>query len=298
MHVFVTGATGFLGGAIMRELITAGHKVTGLARSDEGAAVVNRAGAQVWRGSLEDVSSLAAAAQSADATINAASPMSFGPERGEIERAAVMAMLDALEGSGKRFLYTSDQLIYGPTGAEPATEDRPLAPLPFVIWRAELEPVVLAAEQRGVQPLIARPVALYGHGRDHLLPMLIAKAREQGYAFHIGDGAARWSMLHVDDAAHGYRLVLERGAPGMIYNLSPDRATTMRELGTAVAAAAGSHVDVRPISLEEAESILGPFASNFTFNLEASGARARNQLGWRATGPSLLEEARAGVYSS
>lgn len=296
MRIFLTGATGFIGSAVAKKLQAAGHSVLGLARSDEAEAKLHAQGITPLRGDLTDAASLRWGAQGADGVINTASIMSFGSERGEIERSAVEVMLEVLEGSNKPFLYTSDQLIYGPTGNTVADEDTPLNPLPFVTWRPSVEKLVLNAVSRGIRSLVIRPVAMYGHGRDHLMPMLIQMARKAGVAYYVGSGEARWSMVHVDDAAELYACILESAPAGTLLNASSEPAVSMKELAEVASQVAGLNGKTASLPLEKALEVMGPFASNFTFNLQVSAVKATRLLGWKPQAPSLFEEAERGVY--
>ena len=295
MHVFLTGATGFIGSAVAASLLRAGHRVTGLARSDQAAAMLSAQGVTPHRGALDDLDGLARGAAAADAVVNTASIMSFGPERGEVEMAAVRAMLAALQGTGKTFVYTSDQLIYGPTGLAPATEDTPLNPLPFVAWRPAVERLVMDAP--GVKSVVLRPVAVYGHGRDHLMPMLIGMAKQAGIARYVNDGSARWSMVHVDDVGEGYRLALEKAPGGAVYNFAAEPPVSFKELAEVASRVAGLGGRTEGLPIEQAAQIMGPLAYNFTFDLVVSAAKARRELGWLPTGPTLRAEADAGAFA-
>jgi nucleoside-diphosphate-sugar epimerase len=296
MKVFVTGATGFIGSAVARELQRNGYDVLGLARSDEAATKLTEWGIQPYRGDLLQPESLLNAVGAADAVIHAGAAGMMQMERGDIEKNAVETMLNAMRGTGKKFIYTSDQLIYGSTGDQVADEDTPLNPPPFIAWRAALEPIVLSYVQDGVHALVIRPVAVYGNGQDRLIPMMIGAALEAGSAFYVGDGQARWSVVHVDDLAVAYRLVLEKAPAGTLLLASGHEPLTMRDQAKATSIAAGLGGKTHSISLNEAAQVLGPFASNFTNNLHVSAQRAYDLLDWHPSRPSLIEEAESGLY--
>ncbi len=292
MHVFITGATGYIGGAVAARLLAAGHRVSGLARTPEAGQRLAAAGIAPVLGDLADHDVLARAAGAAEAAVNAAT--SYGPDRGDVERAAVRAMLAALPRGGT-FLYTSDQLIYGDTGPEPASEDRPLNPPPFLTWRPQVEQDVLHAE--GLRGIVLRPVAVYGRGGNQLFPGWIDAARHRGNAPYVGTGARRWSLVHVEDVADGYLAALEHAPAGAVLNLAAEPPVTLRELADAVATAAGVDGGAVSAPLEEVTEVFGPAAQMFdTVDLVASPARASSTIGWTATRPGVLEHLRTGSY--
>ncbi len=300
MRVFVTGATGYIGSAVAHQLLTAGYSVVGLARTAQKAQQLREKGVEPLLGDLEDLPALVAGAQSTEATVHCASPMTMDfAYRERIEKTAVETMLAAVARSQKAFLYTSDQLIYGDsTGKEAPTEETPLNPLPFVAWRPAVEQLVLAYAHKGVRAMVVRAVAVFGEGKDHLTPLLIETARKQGYAFYIGDGGNPFSFVHVADLAALYVTMLEQGTPGLLLNAADDHLITTRQLAEGIASAAGIAGKTRSITLEEATHLLGPFAQNLTFSLKASPAKARQVLGWQARQPSILEQLQASPQQS
>jgi nucleoside-diphosphate-sugar epimerase len=299
MKVFLTGASGFIGSAVGKRLLQEGHEVIGVARSDESAAKVESLGMKVYRGDMLQPQSLVEGAKAADAIINCGTALSFEVDRGTVERDAVVAMLEVIKGTGKKFLYTSDQLIYGSTGSEPANEDSPLNPPPFIAWRAALEPVILSYVDHDVHTMIVRPVAVYGHGQDRMMPMLVSAAQQAGFGFYVGDGLAKWSVVHVDDLADLYALMIENASAGTLFVASAFEPVTMKHLAEVAAEIAGTPGQVRGISVEQAQQILGPFApvQSFMTNLLVSGQKAREELGWQPHRPTVEEEARQGLYA-
>ena len=294
MHVFLTGATGYLGGAVATRLLAAGHRVTGLARTADAGHRLAGLGVEPVLGDLADHDVLRRAAADADAAVNAAT--AYSPDRGELERAAVQVMLRALPRGGT-FVYTSDQLIYGDTGPEPADEDRPLDPPPFLTWRPQVEQDVLRAD--GLRGVVLRPVAVYGHAGNQLFPGWIASARRRGHAPYVGTGTRRWSLVHVDDVADGYLAALERAPAGAVLNLAAEPPVALRELADAVAAAAGVAGGAVSAPLDEVTEVFGPAAQLLdTVDLVASPARARTALGWTAVRPGVLDDLRTGSYRS
>lgn len=277
MHIFVTGASGYIGSAVTKALLERGHTVTGLARSEEAAQKISHLGAQVTRGDFTQPQDWVSQAQQADGVINIASAMSFDGSRGAIEMKAIQALIDVLKGTGKTLLYTSDQLIYGPTTDQPATEETPLNPLPFVNWRPDVEQAVLRAP--GMRALVIRPAAVVGHSTDHLMPLLIQLAKQNGESYYVGDGTSRWSLIHVDDLAQAYADVFEKAPGGTVVNVTADDVS-MQELAESVAEAAG--VDRHSsLPLEQAIERLGPWAANFANSLIISARKVEQVVGWK-----------------
>ncbi len=206
MRVLVTGATGLIGGAVARRFKAAGHEVVGLARSEASAGKLAGEGLTVMRGDLAEPSSVAAAARGVDAVVHAASPSD--QTTAALDEAATRAIIEALRGTGKRFVYTSGSLVYGPTGDTAATEDSPLNPVDLVRWRQKLEAEILAASAKGVHAIVIRPAWVYGN-RGGTAMMMYGSAKERGAARYVGNGSNRWTTVHADDLADLYRLALE-----------------------------------------------------------------------------------------
>ena len=290
MRVFVTGATGYIGAAVVEALRGAGHEVIGLARSEEAAGALEAAGGFALRGSLADADALARGAREADAVIHAGA--TGKPDQGEVDTAAVRAMLDALEGSEKPFIYTSGIWVLGATGDRVADEDAPLDPAGIVAWRAAVERAVLDAAGRGIRPVVLRPGVVYGRGGG-TPRMFVSAGRKKGVVRYVGDGSQRWPLVHVDDLADLYLLAL--GAPaGTVLNAAgPSLAA--RDVAEAAAAATGARTEAWPI--EEARAAFGPFADALALDQQVSAERAR-ALGWNPSRPSVLEELRAGSYAA
>ncbi|HEX2093394.1 MAG TPA: NAD-dependent epimerase/dehydratase family protein, partial [Longimicrobiaceae bacterium] len=252
MRVFLTGGTGYVGSAVARALARVGHVVVALARSDEAARWLEAEGHRVLRGDLADPESLTAGAREADAVVHAAST---GDARtGNIDRAAVEALLGALEGSGKSFLYTSGTWVHGSTGGRVADEDAPFDPAaPLVAWRPAVERRVRDAAGRGVRGVVIRPAVVYGRGGG--TPAMLARAaRTRGVVRYVGDGSQRWSTVHVDDLADLYVLALDAD-PGSAFVAAHGPAHAVREIAEAAALPWGARVE--PWPLEEARARLG-----------------------------------------
>jgi nucleoside-diphosphate-sugar epimerase len=286
MRVFLTGATGFIGSAIVPELRAGGHTVAGLARNDEAAAKLEAAGVEIHRGDLEDLYSLAAGAKASDGVIQCAFIHDFSrfAENMAVDRRAVDAMLDALEGSGKPLVIASGLL--GLAQGRPATEDD--APMAF--GRGETEEVVRKAADRGVRTGVVRlPPTVHGAGDQGFVQWLVDIARAKGVSAYIGDGANRWSAVHRLDAAHLFRLALEKGAAGSRHHAVGDEGVPARD----IAAAIGRGLDLPVVSKpaeEAAEHFAGFLGTVFAMDGAASAAVTQQALGWRPTHPGLLAD--------
>lgn len=295
MKVFVTGATGYIGSAVIEVLVQRGHEVTGLVRTDLDASRLQERGVRPVLGDLRRPDVLASAAAAADGVVNAAT--TYDADRGEVETTAVSAMLDALGASGRPFVYTSDQLIYGDTGSEPADETRVLTPPPFLAWRPQIEQLVVT--RPGVRGAALRATAVHGRGGNQLFPGWIAASAHDGVAGYVAEGRVRWSFVHVDDLARAYALALEGAAPGSIYNVAAEPAVSLRDLAAAIAEAAGVGGKTRSLTVEEAAPIFGPAAGLFAeANLMLSARRIREDLGWTPSAPTVLDDLTDGSYTA
>jgi nucleoside-diphosphate-sugar epimerase len=292
MRVFVTGATGFIGTAITRELIEAGHQVVGLARSDSAAQSLAAAGAKVHRGSLEDRESLRSGAAASDGVIHCAFIHNFdnyGPSA-EADKRAIETLGEALRGSGRPLIVTSGTLLAERQGPL-ATEDD--APTPNFLRKSEQ--TALAMASRGVRASVVRlPPSVHGGGDHGFVPRLISVAREKGASAYVGDGLNRWPAVHRLDAAHLYRLVLEKGSAGATYHGVADEGVPCRE----IAAIIGRHLNVPVVarSKDEASDHFGWIAHFFALDAPASSAQTRERLGWRPSQPGLIPDLEQGTY--
>jgi nucleoside-diphosphate-sugar epimerase len=291
MIVFVTGATGYVGEAVVEALRSAGHRVLGLARSDDAAATLAAVGADVLRGSLEDLDVLARGAREADAVIHAGA--TGKPGQDAVDTAAVRAMLDALERSGKPFVYTSGLWVLGCTGDQVADEDAPLRPAALVGWRAEVERAVTGAAERGIRGVVVRPGVVFGRGGG-TPGTFVASARRKGVVRYVGDGGQRWAFVHVDDLAELYVLALD-APPDTVLNAASGPSIPVRQVAEAAAEANGAVAQAWP--LEDARAVLGPYADALALDQQVSAERARS-LGWTPSRPSVLVELRTGSYAS
>jgi nucleoside-diphosphate-sugar epimerase len=288
MRVFLTGATGFIGSKIVPELINAGHEVLGLTRSDDGAAALVRAGAEVYRGSLEDPQTLARGASQADAVIHTAFDHDFTNfvANCEKDRRVIEAIGGALAGSNKPFLITSGSGMGSGAPGEPALERQFDRNNPNPRKLSELAGEAVAA--RGVSLAVVRLPQVHDTKKQGLISPMIEIARARGFAAYVGDGMERWAAAHVSDVARLYRLALEKHEAGARYHAVAEEGVSMRQVAEAVGLGLG--VPVRSLSLEQVADYYGPLAHFATLDMPASSEWTRNTLGWNPTGPSLLAD--------
>jgi nucleoside-diphosphate-sugar epimerase len=281
MRVFVTGATGFIGSAVVQDLIAAGHKVLGLSRSDAGAASLASAGAEVHRGDLEDLDSLRRGAASSDGVIHLGFIHDFSrfQEVCEADRRAIEAMGDALAGSDRPFVITSGTGMGTAVPGQPSTEDHynPHHPNP----RAASELAAEAVAARGVRVTVVRLPQVHNTEKQGLVTPAIAVAREKGVAAYVGDGLNRWPAVHLFDAAPVYRLALEKGPNRARYHAVAEEGVTAKAIAEAIGR--GLKIPVVSLSPEEAAGHFGWLGFFAGMDMPASSALTRQRLGWRPT---------------
>ena len=299
MKVFVTGATGYIGGSVAMRLIQDGHSVTGLTRDEGRAGLLQQAGIAPVVGTLDDVTIIKENAADCDLTINAANSDHAG---------AVDAIVDALAGSDKRFIHTSGSSIVGTraggnwldgtydeyTGFEPSA---------FRAARVAINNKVLASTERGVHAVVIAPSLIYGHGhgvhRDSMqVPWMLNLAAERGIACHVGPGENAWANIHIDDLVELYLLAI-KGAPAGAFYFAENGENSMKSVAEAIGNMMGFGAQTHAMSPAEAANAWGEGPANDTMgsNSRVRATRARDELGWRPVGPPLLKEIAAGCYS-
>ncbi len=295
MRVFVTGATGFIGSAVVQELLGAGHQVVGLARSDQAAAALQAAGAEVRRGSLDDLDGLRSGAAAADGVIHTAYIHDFSrmEDAARTDLAAIETLGATLEGSGRPFVVTSGVALIRP-GHVVTEEDGP-NPGSVSHPRLGTEQTVREMAARAVRTSIVRPGAsVHGDGDHGFVPVLIDVARTKGVSAYIGDGANRWPAVHRLDAAVIYRLALESAPAGSVFHAVAEQGVPTREIAEVI----GRHLDVPVVSLspEDAAEHFGWMAAFFGIDAPASSALTRERLGWNPVHLGLIADLEQGHY--
>jgi nucleoside-diphosphate-sugar epimerase len=287
MRIFVTGAAGFIGSALVLELIQAGHQVLGLTRSEAGAEKLRAAGAEVLHGNIEDLDSLRKGAGVADGVIHLAfnHDWSQREKNAADERHALNALGEALLGSDRPFVVTSGTAFLVSENGEPSTEHSP-----GTNWnaRAGLEEVVKGCTARGVNTSIVRLPQVHDTRKQGMVPYVTAVARDKRVSAYVGDGGNRWPAAHVSDVARLYRLAFEKAERGAIYHAVDEEGVTMKAIAEALGR--GLEVPVVSIAPEEAEAHFGMFGRLFALDMPSSSALTRRKLNWTPTGPGLIAD--------
>lgn len=296
MRVFLTGATGFIGSYLVPELVGAGHQVVGLSRSDAGAEALTRAGAEVFRGDVNDLERLRVAAATADGVIHAAFNHDFAnlKQHSEADRKVIETLGEALAGSDRPLIVTSGTgLVRSKTG-RPTTEiddHPPSAEVP----RAATEEAAEALIARGGRVIIMRLPQVHDARHQGRIALHIQLARQKGWVAYVGDGEVRLPAAHVSDVVRLYQLALEQGQAGARYHAVAEEGLALRDIAAVIGAGLGAQV--RSITPEAAQDYFGGLAGLAMTDLAASGALTRQQLGWTPTGPGLLTDLRDMDYS-
>jgi nucleoside-diphosphate-sugar epimerase len=288
MRIFLTGATGFIGSAIIPELIKAGHQVLGLTRSEAGVQSLKAAGVEVHRGDLGDLESLRSGAAKSDGVIHCAFNHDFSNFAAscEMDKRAIEAMGDVLVGSDRPLLITSGTGMGNAAPGQLATEDHVNFSHPNPRIVSELTGV--AVTERGVNVSVVRLPQVHDTVKQGLITYAVQLAREKGVSAYIAEGLNRWPAAHVLDVARLYRLALEKHEAGSRYNAVAEEGVRMREIAEVVGK--GLKVPVVSLSAEEAPAHFGWLAMFAGYDMPASSAQTRQRLGWHPTGPGLIAD--------
>jgi nucleoside-diphosphate-sugar epimerase len=289
MRVFVTGATGFIGSAVVNELTAAGHQVVGLCRSDEKAAALAAAGAEVHRGSLEDLDGLKAAAARSDGVIHLAFNHDFSKfvANCEDDRRVVKALGSVLAGSGRPLVVTSGTGMANTIPGQPATEDGAVISSD-VIPRAASEEAAASVAAEGVNVSVVRLPQVHDTVRQGLVTYAIAIAREKGVCAYVGNGHNRWPAAHVLDTARLYRLALEKAEPGAKYHAVAEAGVPLRDIAEAIGRRL--KLPVKSVAPDEAQAWFGWLAIFAGYDAPASSEQTRKKLGWHPAGLGLIAD--------
>ncbi len=289
MRVFVTGATGYIGSVVVEDLIRAGHRVLGLARSDAGAKSLLDAGAQVHRGDLEDLESLSSGASMADGVIHCAFNHDFSKYLAncEADRRAIEALGSSLVGSDRPLIVTSGTGV-ALTPGRLSTEDDPPTPSSAGVLRSASEEATAAIAARGVRTAVVRLPQVHDQLKQGLISLLIAVAREKGVSAYVGDGLNRWPAMHRLDAAPLYRLALEKGTAGARYNGVGEEGVPLREIAEVI----GRRLNIPVVSKspEQASEHFGWLGFIVGIDCPASSALTQERLGWRPTQIGIIPD--------
>jgi nucleoside-diphosphate-sugar epimerase len=295
MHVFVTGASGWIGSAAVDELLAAGHRVTGLARSDASAAALGAKGVSALRGDLDDLDSLRAGSAHAEAVIHLANKHDWAnpAESNRAERAAVETIVDELAGSNRRFLLASG--VAGLAQGRPSTENDsspwsgPEAP------RGGTENLALDYIEKGVHSVSLRfAPTVHGDGDNGFIALIVAAARARGVSGYVGDGSTCWAAVHRSDAASMIRLGLDKAPAGALLHAVGEGSVSSKQIAEAIGQGLG--LPLASIAPEDAAEHFGFIGTFFAMDLSASSTITQELLGWTPDGPTLLEDLAGGSY--
>jgi nucleoside-diphosphate-sugar epimerase len=292
MRVFVSGASGWVGSAVVPELIGAGHHVVGLARSAASADALAAAGAEVHRGSLEDLDSLNEGAAKSDGVIHLAFIHDFNQYEAsnQADRQAIEVMGSALEGSDRPLVIASG--VATTAQGRPATENDPPAP---DFPRSQAATMTISLADKGVRSSVVRlPPTTHGRGDNGFIPTIIGIARDKGVSGYIGEGTNRWPAVHRSDAARVFRLALEQAPAGSVWHAVGEEGVPTRTIAELI----GQHLDIPAVSIDpgEAADHFGWMGVFWGVDVPASSELSQQQLGWRPTGPTLIEDLEEGHY--
>jgi nucleoside-diphosphate-sugar epimerase len=295
MRIFLTGATGFIGSALVPQLLEAGHQVIGMTRSDAGAQALTSAGVEVHRGTLEDTDSLRRGAEKADAVIHLAFDHDFTNfvANCEKDKRAIAALGSALAGSDRPLLITSGTGIGSPGAGQLATEDVFNTSHPNPRTGSEIASNELL--DAGINVSVMRLPQVHNPYKQGLITPLIAIAREKGVCAYVGEGQNRWPAGHLSDVARLYRLAIEKAEPGARYHAVGEEGVTAREITEALGR--GMNLPVISIPPEEAPAYFGWMSMFAALDMPASSAQTQARLGWKPTGPTLISDLNEARYA-
>lgn len=290
MKVFLTGATGYIGSAVAEALLAAGHSVTGTARTVEAEQILKSRGLTPYRADLRSPESLMEGVESSDGVIHTGTT-----NDGRLDSEAVRAMLKALKGKNKPFVYTSGVWVLGNTGETPVDESAPLKPPAIVAWRPAVEAEVLNAES--VRGIVIRPAIVYGRAMG-LPGMFVQSATETGAARYIGNGDNRWPLVEVDDLADLYVRAFEKAPAGSLWHGVAGESVRVKDIAEAASFGADSGGLTEEVPIEEAEKRFGNLlVEALRLDQVVSGEKARRELGWEPSAIPVLEDLRYGSYA-
>jgi len=289
MRIFVTGATGFIGSALVTELLAAGHQVLGLCRSPEKAAGLAAAGAEVHRGSIQDLDSLQAGAARSDGVIHLAFQHDFSKFKANCEddRRVIRTLGTALAGSKRPLVVTSGTGLANTVPGQLAREEGALISSD-VIPRAASEEEAASVAADGVNVSVVRLPQVHDTSKQGLVSWVIQIAREKGVCAYIGDGRNRWPAAHLLDVARLYRLAIEKAEPGARYHAVAEEGISLKDISEAIGRRLG--IPVKSIPADEAQAYFGWLAMFAGRDSPASSAQTRTKLGWQPTGPGMIAD--------
>ena len=289
MRVFITGATGFIGSAVTKELIASGHQVLGLCRSDDKAAALAAAGAEVHRGSIEDLDSVKAGAARSDGVIHLAFNHDFSRYQANCDddRKVIDALGSVLAGSKRPLLVTSGTGMTISVAGQPATEDAGVMSSD-VMPRAASEEAAMSVAAKGVNVGIVRLPQVHDTARQGLVTYAIQIAREKGVVAYVGEGQNRWPAAHITDTARLYRLAIEKAEPGAKYHAVAEEGVKIRDISEVIGRRL--KLPVKSIAPEEAFDYFGWLGIFAGLDVPASSAQTKKRLGWQPTGPGMLAD--------
>jgi nucleoside-diphosphate-sugar epimerase len=284
--VFITSGTGYVGEAVAQALKAKGYNVTALSRSEESALKLKKQGIKSHRGDITKPETFLDAAKQADIVIHTA--QTKDPNFGKHDAQAVEALVNALAGTNKTFVYSSGTWVLGDTRDTVATEDQQTNPADLVRWRPSVEKTVIDSSKNGIRAIVLRPALVYG-GDGGFIEQIIQQTKRYGEVQHIGSGENRWTFVHVDDLADLYVLAVEKGTAGKIYHGAHDKPVRVKDLSEQIAKAHGLPGKVRSIPVEEARQGLGGLADALTLDHQVDATKTKRELNWQPSRPTIHE---------